>query len=59
MYDTSGQPLRRTSLLFFPLDISPATAQYLSIDDSDTTEWRFVDEKDVPDGPWKAIITRS
>jgi hypothetical protein len=41
------------------LDISPATAQYLSIVDSDTTEWRFVDEKDVPDGPWKAIITRS
>jgi hypothetical protein len=41
------------------LDISPATAQYLSIVDSETTEWRFVDEKDVPDGPWKAIITRS
>ena len=41
------------------LDISPASAQYLGIVDSDTTEWRFVDEKDVPDGPWKAIVTRS
>jgi hypothetical protein len=41
------------------LDISPATAQFLGMEDSDTTEWRFVDEKGVPDGPWKAIITRS
>ena len=41
------------------LDISPATAQFLGIVDADTTEWRFVDEKDVPDGPWRAIITRS
>ncbi len=41
------------------LDISPATAQFLGIVDADATEWRFVDEKDVPDGPWKAIVTRS
>jgi len=41
------------------LDISPATAQFLGIVDADATEWRFVDEKDVPDGPWRAIITRS
>jgi len=41
------------------LDISPATAQYLGMADSDKTEWRFIDEKDVPDGPWKAIVTRS
>ena len=41
------------------LDVSPATAQFLGIDGSDITEWRFVDEKDVPDGPWKAIVTRS
>jgi hypothetical protein len=27
--------------------------------DSDKTEWRFVEEKDVPDGPWKTIVTRS
>jgi len=41
------------------LDISPATAQYLGMADSGKTEWRFVDEKDVPDGAWKAIVTRS
>ncbi len=41
------------------LDISPAAAQFLGMADSDKTEWRFVDEKDVPDGPWKAIVTRS
>jgi hypothetical protein len=41
------------------LDISPASAQYLGMTDSDKTEWRFVEEKDVPDGPWKTIVTRS
>jgi hypothetical protein len=41
------------------LDISPAAAEYLGIAGSDKTEWRFVEEKDVPDGPWKAIVTRS
>ena len=40
------------------LDISPAAAQYLGIEDSARTEWRFVDEAQVPDGPWKAIVTR-
>jgi hypothetical protein len=40
------------------LDISPAAAQYLNMKDSDRSEWRFVDEKDVPDGPWKAIVTQ-
>jgi hypothetical protein len=40
------------------LDISPAAAQYLGMRDSANTEWRFVEEKDLPDGPWKAIVTR-
>ena len=40
------------------LDISPAAAQFLGIEDSARTEWRFVDAADVPDGPWKAIVTR-
>jgi hypothetical protein len=40
------------------LDISPAAAQYLGVDDSAQTEWRFVDASDVPEGPWKAIVTR-
>lgn len=40
------------------LDISPAAAQYLGIEDSARTEWRFVDAAGVPDGPWKTIVTR-
>jgi len=40
------------------LDISPASAQYLGIEDSAHTEWRFVDAADVPSGPWKEIVTR-
>ncbi len=41
------------------LDISPAVAQFLGMADSDKTEWRFVEEKDVPSGPWQAVVTRS
>jgi hypothetical protein len=40
------------------LDISPATAHYLGIEDSAHTEWRFVDAVQVPDGPWKQIVTK-
>ncbi len=40
------------------LDISPAAAQYLGVEDSARTEWRFVDEAQVPGGPWKTIVTR-
>lgn len=41
------------------LDISPATADYLGIKGRDTVSWRFVEAHDVPDGPWKQIITTS
>jgi hypothetical protein len=41
------------------LDISPAAASYLGMTENDKTEWRFVEESDVPDGPWKVIVTRS
>jgi hypothetical protein len=40
------------------LDISPATAHYLGVNDTAMTEWRFVEAAEVPDGPWKAIATR-
>jgi hypothetical protein len=49
---------RNTKGLKAGLDISPAAAQYLGMTDSEKTEWRFVEEKDVPDGPWKAVVTR-
>lgn len=41
------------------LDVSPATASYLKMSGYDQTDWRFVDAEDVPDGPWKQIVTTS
>lgn len=40
------------------LDVSPAIAKYIGLTENDRTEWRFVDEKDVADGPWRQIVTR-
>ena len=40
------------------IDLSPAVADYLGINGSANVSWRFVDERDVEEGPWKAIITR-
>lgn len=34
------------------LDVSPAVRDYLGISGKDVTDWRFVDFKDVPHGPW-------
>jgi len=39
------------------LDVSPAVRDYLSLSDIDNVDWQFVDEEDVPDGPWKNIVT--
>jgi hypothetical protein len=39
------------------LDISPATWDCLGLKDNSTVGWRFVEEKDVPPGPWKSIVT--
>lgn len=41
------------------LDVSPAVATYLGFDGRAVTSWRFVEESEVPDGPWKEIITTS
>jgi len=41
------------------LDVSPAVKEYLGLKDYDVIDWQFVDEGDVPDGPWKNIITTS
>jgi hypothetical protein len=39
------------------LDLSPATAAYLGINGSGLVNWTFVDEKAVPEGPWREIVT--
>ena len=34
------------------LDISPAIRDYLKAENTDVTDWRFVDFEEVPPGPW-------
>jgi hypothetical protein len=35
------------------LDVSPAVRDYLGLAPTDVTNWRFVDENEVPNGPWR------
>lgn len=41
------------------LDVSPAVRDYLGLSDIDKVDWKFIDDADVPDGPWKKIVTKS
>jgi peptidoglycan/xylan/chitin deacetylase (PgdA/CDA1 family) len=42
------------------LDVSPAVKDYINLQHGkNVVSWRFVDFGDVPDGPWKDIITTS
>jgi len=34
------------------LDVSPAVRDYLGMNDTDVTDWKFVDFEEVPPGPW-------
>jgi hypothetical protein len=34
------------------LDVSPAVRDYLGMSGTDVTDWKFVEFKDVPQGPW-------
>lgn len=34
------------------LDISPAVRDFLDLDDTDVTDWKFVEFSEVPRGPW-------
>ncbi len=34
------------------LDVSPGVRDYLGMNDSDVTDWKFVEFADVPPGPW-------
>ena len=35
------------------IDLSPAVRDYLGMGSRGVCDWRFVDENEVPDGPWK------
>jgi len=37
------------------LDVSPAVRDYLGLNDTDVTDWQFVEFKDVPRGPWSKL----
>lgn len=37
------------------LDVSPAIRDYLGLDDTDVTDWKFVDFSEVPHGPWSKL----
>jgi len=37
------------------LDVSPAVRDYLGLGPTDVTDWKFVDFKDVPPGPWAKL----
>jgi hypothetical protein len=34
------------------LDVSPAMRDYLGLQSTDVTDWKFIDARDVPSGPW-------
>ena len=34
------------------LDVSPAVRDYLGMQDTDVTDWKFVESSEVPPGPW-------
>lgn len=42
------------------LDVSPAVADCLNLNknDQNLVSWQFVDFNEIPDGPWKVIITK-
>jgi hypothetical protein len=37
------------------LDVSPAVRDYLGLQDTDVTDWRFVEFSEVPHGPWAML----
>ncbi|MBI4058012.1 hypothetical protein HY405_01725 [Candidatus Microgenomates bacterium] len=41
------------------IDLSPAVRNCLGVGSVSKVDWRFVDDEDVPPGPWKIVITKS
>ena len=37
------------------LDVSPAVRDYLGLEETDVTDWKFVDFSEVPRGPWSKL----
>lgn len=41
------------------IDLSPGFWDCLKMNDNANVKWRFIDDADVPPGPWKEIVTTS
>lgn len=37
------------------LDVSPAVRDYLGLQETDVTDWKFVEFREVPQGPWSKL----
>src|SRR5204863_169198 len=37
------------------LDVSPAVRDYLELNETDVTDWRFVEFSEISRGPWSAL----
>jgi hypothetical protein len=37
------------------LDVSPAVRDYLGLNETDVTDWKFVEFREVPRGPWSTL----
>lgn len=58
-YVFKGEEPRAHQKSMAGLDVSPAVRDFLTFQGHARTSWRFVDESEVPDGPWLDIVTRS
>ena len=63
VFGTQDQRPKSTLANNAGLDVSPALRDCLGFkdlnSDSDKVNWQFVDDEDVPDGPWKIVVTTS
>lgn len=41
------------------IDLSPAVNDYLGLSDQEKVDWQFVSADQVPEGPWKQVVTTS
>lgn len=58
-YVFGNQPPKNNQLEKAGFDVSPAIRDYLRLGDVDRVDWQFVDDHEVPPGPWKQIVTTS
>jgi hypothetical protein len=53
-YVFGKEPPRPNRLNNSGIEVSPAVRDYLGIGAGSMVEWRFTEEREIPDGPWKS-----